>query len=125
VNVGVVVLAIAAIGAAYAGLVLRAAPTRRDNVLFGALALVDAVMTAWRGVNVLVGWPIINPAVVVPCTCFAVVMAAISIEFMASFPRRPALPAARLRCRLARVAAIAVLRLALWSLLRSWQVLLL
>ena len=65
VNVGVVVLAIAAIGAAYAGLVLRAAPKRRDNLLFGALALSDAVMTAWRGVNVLAGWPIITPAVAV------------------------------------------------------------
>ncbi len=89
-NVGVVILAIAAIGAAYAGLVLRAAPKRRDNLLFGALALSDAVMTAWRGVNVLAGWPIITPAVAVPCAFIAIVMAVISLEFMTSFPRRPA-----------------------------------
>jgi signal transduction histidine kinase len=94
VNAGVVIMLIAAMGAAYAGLVLRAAPHRRDNALFGALALVDAGMTAWRGVNVLAGWPIVVPTVMVPCAFFTVVMAVISIEFMASFPRRPA-PARR------------------------------
>jgi signal transduction histidine kinase len=88
-NAGVVILAIAAVGAAYATLVLRAAPTRRDNLLFGALALSDAVMTTWRGVNVLGGSPIITPSVTVPCSFIAIVMAVISIEFMASFPRRP------------------------------------
>ncbi|HEY1547386.1 MAG TPA: ATP-binding protein, partial [Kofleriaceae bacterium] len=96
-NAGVVILLIAAMGASYAGLVLRAAPHRRDNLLFGALALVDSVMTAWRGVNVLGGWPIIVPSVMVPCAVFTVVMAVISIEFMASFPRRPA-PARRWTC---------------------------
>ena len=96
-NAGVVIMLIAAVGAAYAGLVLRAAPHRRDNALFGALALVDAGMTAWRGVNVLVGWRIVNPAVAVPCAFIVVVMAVISIEFMASFPRRPA-PARRWTC---------------------------
>ena len=35
---GLVALAIAAIGAAYAGLVIRAAPHRRDNLMFGLLA---------------------------------------------------------------------------------------
>ena len=89
-NVGVVILAIAAVGAAYGGLVVRAARARRDNVLFGALALSDSVMTAWRGVNVLAGKPIITPAVAVPCAFIAIVMAVISIEFMAAFPRRPA-----------------------------------
>ncbi|HEY3803737.1 MAG TPA: ATP-binding protein [Kofleriaceae bacterium] len=89
-NVGFVILAISVVGAGYATLVLRAAPTRRDNLLFGALALSDAVMTAWRGVNVLAGWPIITPSVTVPCSFIAIVMAVISIEFMSSFPRRPA-----------------------------------
>jgi len=90
VNAGVLVLGIAAIGAAYAGLVLRAAPTRLDNVLFGALALTDAAMTAWRGVNVLVGWPIVSASVLAPCAFLTIVMAVISIEFTATFPRRPA-----------------------------------
>jgi signal transduction histidine kinase len=97
VTAGVVIMLIAAVGAAYAGLVLRAAPHRRDNALFGALALVDAGMTAWRGVNVLAGWPIVTPAVTVPCAFLVVVMAVISLEFMASFPRRPA-PARKWTC---------------------------
>ena len=88
-NVGTVILAIAAVGAAYGGLVLRAAAKRSDNFLFGALALTDSVMTAWRGVNVLAGKPIVTPAVAVPCAFIAIVMAVISIEFMARFPRRP------------------------------------
>ena len=58
---GVVALAIAAIGAAYAGLVIKADPHRRDNIMFGALALTDATMTAWRGINVLSGFPISMP----------------------------------------------------------------
>jgi signal transduction histidine kinase len=92
---GVVVLGIAAIGAAYAGLVLRAAPTRRDNLVFGALALTDAAMTTWRGVNVLVGWPIVSESVIMPCSFLTIVLAVLSVEFMASFPRRPAMRASR------------------------------
>ena len=52
---GVLLLAIAAIGAAYGGLVIKAAPGRRDNVVFGALAISDALMITWRAINVLTG----------------------------------------------------------------------
>jgi len=90
VNLGVLPLAIAAIGAAYAGLVIRAAPNRRDNVMFGLLAMTDAAMTAWRGVNVLAGDSIVNSAVTLPCAIATIVLAVFSIDFMASFPRRPA-----------------------------------
>jgi signal transduction histidine kinase len=86
---GVLALAIAAIGLAYAWLVLRAAPTRRDNVMFGALALTDAAMTAWRGVNVLSGESIIDPAVTIPCGIVTIVLSILTIDFLASFPRRP------------------------------------
>ena len=90
-TIGILPLAIAAIGAAYAGLVIRAAPGRRDNVMFGALALTDAAMTAWRGLNVLVGDSIVDPSVTLPCALATMVMAVISIDFIASFPRRPAM----------------------------------
>ncbi len=82
-------LAIAAIGAAYAGLVIRAAPHRRDNVMFGALALTDAAMTAWRGFNVLSGESIVNASVTIPCSLATIVLALLTIDFVASFPRRP------------------------------------
>ena len=85
---GILALAIAAIGAAYAGLVIRAAPHRRDNVMFGALALTDAAMTAWRGFNVLSGESIVNAAVTIPCSLATIVLACLTIDFVASFPRR-------------------------------------
>lgn len=88
---GLISLAIAAIGTAFAILVLRGAPRRRDNLLFGALALIDAAMVAWRGVNVVAGDSIVDVAVVVPCALGTMVLAVISIDFMASYPRRAAL----------------------------------
>ncbi|MEO6774223.1 MAG: ATP-binding protein [Kofleriaceae bacterium] len=89
---GIVALLIAAIGAAYAGLVIRAAPHRRDNILFGLLAATDAAMTAWRGVNAIAGVPIIDASCLMPCAIGTIVMALLSMEFMFSFPRRRAMP---------------------------------
>jgi len=88
VNSGFVPLAIAAIGAAFAVLVYRAAPHRRDNVVFAALAGVDALMTAWRGLNVLAGDSIIDSAVTVPCSMMTVVLSVLTLEFITAFPRR-------------------------------------
>jgi len=88
---GVLALAIAAIGAAYATIVLRAAPHRRDNVMFGALALTDASMTAWRGANVISGDSIITSAVTVPCSLATIILAVLTLDFIASFPRRPSM----------------------------------
>jgi len=88
---GIIALAIAAIGAAYAGLVFRAASHRRDNLVFGALALTDAAMTAWRGLNVLAGEHIVDSAVTIPCSLCTIVLAVLTIEFLAAFPRRPAM----------------------------------
>ena len=89
---GFIALLIAAIGAAYAGLVIRAAPHRRDNVMFGLLAATDAAMTAWRGVNALAGVPITDASCLMPCAMGTIVMAVLSMEFMSSFPRRHAMP---------------------------------
>jgi signal transduction histidine kinase len=89
---GFVALLIAAIGAAYAGLVIRAAPHRRDNVMFGLLAATDAAMTAWRGVNALAGVPIVDASCLMPCAIGTIVMALLSMEFMYSFPRQRAMP---------------------------------
>lgn len=88
---GLIALANAAIGAAFAILVIRAAPTRRDNLMFGALALMDAAMVAWRGVNVMAGDSIVDVSVLAPCAVGTMVLAVLSIDFMASFPRRPAM----------------------------------
>ncbi|HEY5950024.1 MAG TPA: ATP-binding protein [Kofleriaceae bacterium] len=82
---------IAAIGVAYGALVIRAAPNRRDNLVFGVLAMTDAAMILWRGVNVLSGESIVSSAVTVPCAMGTIVMALITMEFLASFPRRPAM----------------------------------
>lgn len=89
---GLLPLAVSAIGTAFAILVLRAAPTRRDNLLFGALALIDAAMAAWRGVSVLAGETVVDAVVTLPCAFGTMALGAISIDFMASYPRRPALP---------------------------------
>ena len=85
---GILCLAIAAIGAAYAKLVIMAAPRRRDNLMFGALAATDAIMIVWRGVNVLTGGHLVDPAVTGPCAIGTIVMAILTIDFLASFPRR-------------------------------------
>jgi signal transduction histidine kinase len=85
---GLVPLAIAAIGASYAALVLRGW-RRRDNRMFGLLALTDALMVAWRGVNVLTGGSIIAASVLVPCMLGTVVLALLTLEFVTAFPRRP------------------------------------
>ncbi len=85
---GLIALAIAAIGAAYATMVIRAAPNRRDNVAFGVLAMVDAAMTAWRGLNVLAGDAIIDAAVTVPCSVATIALSVLTVEFVVPFPRR-------------------------------------
>jgi signal transduction histidine kinase len=90
VSLGLVPLAIAAIGASYAALVLRGW-RRRDNLMFGLLALTDAVMVAWRGVNVMTGSSITAPSVLVPCMLGTVVLAVLTLEFVSAFPRRPAM----------------------------------
>jgi signal transduction histidine kinase len=84
-----VTFVIAAIGAAYGALVIRAAPMRRDNLVFGALAMTDAAMILWRGVNVLSGESIVSISVMAPCSIGTIVMALITFEFLWSFPRRP------------------------------------
>jgi signal transduction histidine kinase len=89
---GLIALAIGMIGAAYAALVLRAAPGRRDNVVFGILALLDAAMTAWRGVVVLTGRPILSMTVTLPCAVMTVLLALVSTEFMWAFPRQRRMP---------------------------------
>ena len=86
-NVGVIPLAIATVGASYAALVLRGW-RRRDNLMFGLLALTDAAMTAWRGVNVLTGGSIIARGVMVPCMVGTIALAMITLEFISAFPRR-------------------------------------
>ncbi len=89
---GLLCVAIAAIGAAYARLVICAGPRRRDNLMFGALAATDALMILWRGVNVLTGGSLIEPAVTLPCAIGTVAMSVLTINFLASFPRRRAMP---------------------------------
>ena len=89
-NVGLIPLAIAAVGASYAALVLRGW-RRRDNLMFGLLALTDAGMTVWRGVNVLTGGSIIAPGVLVPCMIGTIALALLTLEFVSAFPRRPAM----------------------------------
>jgi len=92
VTAGLIPLANAAIGTAFAILVIRAAPKRRDNLLFGALALIDAAMAAWRGLSVIAGETIVDAVVTLPCAFGTMALGLISIDFMASYPRRPALP---------------------------------
>jgi signal transduction histidine kinase len=85
-NAGIIPLAIATVGAAYAALVLRGS-RRRDNLVFGILILVDAAMTAWRGVNVLTGGTIIARGVLVPCTIGTIALSLLTLEFIVAFPR--------------------------------------
>nr|MBA3462562.1 hypothetical protein [Deltaproteobacteria bacterium] len=86
-NEGLIPLVIAVIGASYAGLMLKNR-SRHDNLVFGILVLVDAGMTAWRGLNVLTGGSIVSRGVLVPCTIGTIALALLSFEFIASFPRR-------------------------------------
>ncbi len=88
---GIVALAIAAIGVAFGWIILHAAPGRRDNTVFGALAITDAAMTAWRALSVLAGQDIIDSAVTIPCSLGTIALAVLTIEFIVPFPRRPAL----------------------------------
>jgi signal transduction histidine kinase len=87
VNVGLVPLAIATVGASYAALVLRGW-RRRDNLMFGMLALTDAAMNAWRGLYVSIGGSIIAPCVLVPSMIGTVAVALLTLEFVSAFPRR-------------------------------------
>jgi signal transduction histidine kinase len=87
VNPGLIPLAVATISASYAAIVLRGW-RRRDNLMFGLLALTDAAMTAWRGINVLTGSSIISPSVLVPCMLGTIVLALLTLEFVSAFPRR-------------------------------------
>ena len=89
-NLGLIPLAVATIGASDAALVLRGW-RRRDNLMFGVLALTDAAMTAWRGVNVLTGGSIIAPSVLLPCMLGTIVLALLTLEFITAFPRRAAM----------------------------------
>ncbi|MGE0396808.1 MAG: sensor histidine kinase [Kofleriaceae bacterium] len=82
---GMIPLAIALVGVSYAILTLRNAQ-RRDNVVFGILIILDAAMTAWRGLNVLTGGSIISRGVLVPCTIGTILLALITYEFISSFP---------------------------------------
>ncbi len=86
-NVGILPLAIATIGAAYAALVLRGS-RRRDNLVFGLLVLTDATMTAWRGINVMTGGSIVSRGVMIPCSVGTIAMSLLTLEFIVAFPRR-------------------------------------
>ena len=99
-NGGYILLAVATISAAYTTLVFRG-HRRRDNVMFGLLALTDAAMTAWRGLNVLTGGSIISYGVLVPCTIGTIVLALLTLEFVSAFPRREPM---RWRCRILMLA---------------------
>ncbi len=85
-NAGLIPLAIATIGASYAALMLRGRQ-RRDNLVFGILVLVDAGMTAWRGLNVLTGGSIISVGVLIPCTIGTISLSLLTFEFVTAFPR--------------------------------------
>ena len=114
---GLIPLAISAIGASYAALVLRDW-RRRDNLMFGLLALTDALMTGWRGLNVLTGAAIIAPSVVMPCMFATIVLEMFTLEFVTGFPRRPAM-AWRWRCPMLAWGAVGV-ALATVSVVTGW-----
>ncbi|HET9625488.1 MAG TPA: ATP-binding protein [Kofleriaceae bacterium] len=111
--VGLIPLAVAAIEASYAALVLRGW-RRRDNLMFGLLALNDAVMTAWRGLIVLTGGSIIANAVLVPCMIGTITLAVLSLDFLAGFPRQRAL-AWCWRCPVLAWAAVVIV----WALVTT------
>lgn len=93
---GLITLAVAAIGGAYAMLVLRAAPHRRDNLTFGKLALLDATITAWRAFNLLAGEPLAAACFNLPAAIGTVGLGLLTMEFISAFPRRPSIT---WRCR--------------------------
>lgn len=93
---GLITLAVAAIGGAYAVLVLRAAPHRRDNLTFGKLALLDAAITTWRALNLLAGETISAASFNLPCAMGTIGLALLTMEFISAFPRRPSIT---WRCR--------------------------
>ncbi|MBW8773194.1 MAG: hypothetical protein JF590_07900, partial [Gemmatimonadetes bacterium] len=84
---GLIPLAIAAIGGSYGILVLRGWH-RRDNLMFGLIAVTDALITAWRGVNVLTGGSLVARGVITPCMYGTIVLALLTPEFIVAFPRR-------------------------------------
>lgn len=86
---GIGTLAVAALGAAYGILVLRAVPYRRDNLMFGKLCLLDATITAWRGFNALAGQSMTDLEITVPCGIGTVGLGLLTLEFMSAFPRQP------------------------------------
>src|SRR5436190_1808770 len=88
---GLLLLLIAAIGTAYGGIVIRAAPDRRDNLVFGALVICDALLITWRGINVLSGESLVHDSIMVPCSLGTMVMAVVTIEFLYAFPKRRSL----------------------------------
>ncbi len=88
---GLITLAVAAIGGAYAVLVLRAAPHRRDNLTFGKLALLDAAIATWRALNLLAGESLTASSFNLPCGIGTVGLALLSLEFISAFPRRPSI----------------------------------
>src|SRR5262249_51415038 len=78
-------------GGAYAVLVLRAAPHRRDNLTFGKLALLDAVIAGWRALNLLAGESLAHSAMNLPCGIGTAGLALLTMEFIWAFPRRPSM----------------------------------
>ncbi len=116
---------IAVLGAAYVGLVLRAAPHRRDNRLFAAIGGLDVAMVAWRGAVVATGGALDDPAVLLPCTIGSTALVGLAVEFLWSFPGLAA-PPRGLRYALAAwaVAASAIVALTPrdlpWLALVSW-----
>ena len=84
---GLIPLAIAAIGGSYGILVLRGW-RRRDNLMFGLIAVTDSLITAWRGVNVLTGGSIVARGVITPCMYGTIILALLAPEFIVAFPRR-------------------------------------
>jgi signal transduction histidine kinase len=89
---GLLLIAIAVLGAAYSSVVLRAAPQRRDNRLFFAIAFMDVAMVAWRGVFVLSGASIIDAWCVLPCSIGTTVLATVCAEFLWGFPGHARMP---------------------------------
>ncbi len=83
---GWALIAIAVLGVAYSSMVLRAAPGRRDNQLFFAIAILDVTMVAWRGVFVLTGGSILDSWCLTPCSVATTVLATLSVEFLWGFP---------------------------------------
>ncbi|HTJ45251.1 MAG TPA: ATP-binding protein [Kofleriaceae bacterium] len=89
---GWALIAIAVLGVAYATLVLRAAPGRRDNQLFFAIAILDVAMVAWRGAQVLTGHRLVDPSCLTACSVGTTLLATLCVEFLWSFPSQRPMP---------------------------------